>query len=58
MDHRVGSKPGDRVIVDGIMKIRPGAPVTIAAAQTAPGRPPAAPKSGAARQASAGEARC
>jgi membrane fusion protein (multidrug efflux system) len=37
-----GLKPGDRVIVDGIMRIRPGAPVTIAAAQTAPGAPAAA----------------
>jgi len=37
-----GLQPGDRVIVDGIMRIRPGAPVTIAAAQTAPGAPAAA----------------
>jgi membrane fusion protein, multidrug efflux system len=35
-----GLKPGDRVIVDGIMKIRPGAPVTIASAQST--TPPAA----------------
>jgi len=37
-----GLQPGDRVIVDGIMHVRPGAPVTIAAAQTTPATPPAA----------------
>jgi membrane fusion protein (multidrug efflux system) len=31
-----GLKPGDRVIVDGIMKIKPGGPVTIAAASAPP----------------------
>lgn len=30
----VGLKPGDKVIVDGVMKIGPGAPVTIAGAGT------------------------
>ncbi len=39
-----GLNPGDRVIVDGVMKIRPGAPVTIAQAQpAAPAAQPAAP---------------
>jgi len=28
-----GLNPGDKVIVDGVMKIGPGAPVTVAAAQ-------------------------
>jgi membrane fusion protein (multidrug efflux system) len=37
-----GLQPGDRVIVDGIMRIRPGAPVTIAAAPSATGATPAA----------------
>jgi membrane fusion protein, multidrug efflux system len=37
-----GLQPGDRVIVDGIMRIRPGAPVTIAAAAGAPASTPAA----------------
>jgi membrane fusion protein, multidrug efflux system len=37
-----GLKPGDKVIVDGVMKIRPGAPVTIAQA------PPPAPAGAAA----------
>jgi membrane fusion protein, multidrug efflux system len=37
-----GLQPNDRVIVDGIMRIRPGAPVTIAAASPTPGSPPAA----------------
>lgn len=36
-----GLKPGDRVIVDGVMKIRPGAPVTIA--QAPPATPAAQP---------------
>jgi membrane fusion protein (multidrug efflux system) len=36
-----GLKPGDKVIVDGVMKIRPGAPVTIA--QAPPAAPPAQP---------------
>jgi membrane fusion protein (multidrug efflux system) len=31
-----GLQPGERVIVDGIMRIRPGAPVTVAAAAGAP----------------------
>lgn len=35
-----GLKPGDRVIVDGIMKARPGSPVTIA--QATPPAPPGA----------------
>jgi membrane fusion protein (multidrug efflux system) len=41
-----GLNPGDRVIVDGVMKIRPGAPVTIAQAKPpAPaGQPPAGSK--------------
>ena len=44
-----GLNPGDRVIVDGVMKIRPGAPVTIAQAQPAApagaaAQPPAAAK--------------
>jgi membrane fusion protein (multidrug efflux system) len=34
-----GLKPGDRVIVDGIMKIKPGGPVTIAAASAPPAPP-------------------
>jgi membrane fusion protein, multidrug efflux system len=34
-----GLQPNDRVIVDGIMRIRPGAPVTIAAASPTPGSP-------------------
>ena len=38
-----GLKPGDKVIVDGVMKIRPGAPVTIAQA------PPPAPAGAAAQ---------
>jgi membrane fusion protein, multidrug efflux system len=46
-----GLHPGDRVIVDGIMKIRPGAPVTIASAQvpsaTAQSAKPAPPAKGA-----------
>jgi membrane fusion protein (multidrug efflux system) len=36
-----GLKPGERVVVDGVVKIRPGAPVTIAAAPGA--APPGAP---------------
>jgi membrane fusion protein (multidrug efflux system) len=41
-----GLNPGDRVIVDGVMKVRPGAPVTIAQAQPSPpaAQPPAAAK--------------
>jgi membrane fusion protein (multidrug efflux system) len=41
-----GLKSGDRVIVDGVMKIRPGAPVTIAQATppAAPAQPPTAQK--------------
>ena len=34
-----GLKPGDRVIVDGVMKIGPGAPVTIAGDAAAPAAP-------------------
>ena len=37
-----GLQPGDRVIVDGIMRIRPGAPVTVAAAPAASAATPAA----------------
>jgi len=33
-----GLKPGDQVIVDGVIKVRPGAPVKPAAAQTQPGK--------------------
>jgi membrane fusion protein (multidrug efflux system) len=33
-----GLKPGDRVIVNGLQKVRPGAPVTIARPQPAPAR--------------------
>jgi membrane fusion protein (multidrug efflux system) len=36
-----GLNPGDRVILDGIMKIRPGAPVTIAAAKPVAAAPTA-----------------
>ena len=39
---RAGLKAGDRVITDGVMKIGPGAPVSIAAASAA-GAPPATP---------------
>jgi membrane fusion protein (multidrug efflux system) len=38
-----GLKPGDRVIVDGVAKARPGAPVTIAQAPPPGGAPAAAP---------------
>jgi membrane fusion protein (multidrug efflux system) len=41
-----GIAPGDRVIVDGVMKIGPGAPVTVAdggAAGAPAGKPPAQP---------------
>jgi membrane fusion protein, multidrug efflux system len=44
-----GLAPGDRVIVDGIIKARPGSPVKIAApapAGGAPAAPPAAPPAG------------
>jgi membrane fusion protein (multidrug efflux system) len=34
-----GLQPGDRVIVDGVMKLRPGAPVKIASDAAAPGTP-------------------
>ncbi len=34
-----GLKPGDQVIVDGVIKVRPGAPVKPAAAQVQPGKP-------------------
>ena len=37
-----GLKPGDRVIVNGLQKVRPGAPVTIAPARPAPPRSPQA----------------
>ena len=40
-----GLKPGDRVILDGVMKIRPGAPVTIA--QPKPEAPAAQPQASA-----------
>ena len=33
-----GLKPGDQVIVDGVIKVRPGAPVKPAAPQTQPGK--------------------
>jgi membrane fusion protein (multidrug efflux system) len=33
-----GLKPGDRVIVDGVIKVRPGAPVKPAAPQTQSGK--------------------
>ena len=55
-----GLKPGDRVIVDGMVKARPGAPVKIADAAAAPAAPPqpgaakaapAQPPSGAAKPA-------
>ena len=39
-----GLQPGERVVVDGVVKIRPGAPVSIAAApaaEPAAGKPPA-----------------
>ncbi|HEX5091545.1 MAG TPA: efflux RND transporter periplasmic adaptor subunit [Burkholderiales bacterium] len=39
-----GLKPGDRVIVDGLMKLGPGAPVRIAQAQEGPQKPPAQKK--------------
>ena len=45
-----GLKPGDRVIVDGVMKIRPGAPVTIAQAPPAAPTGAAAPPPAAAKQ--------
>jgi membrane fusion protein (multidrug efflux system) len=38
-----GLNPGDKVIVDGVVKARPGSPVTIAQAPAAGGAPPAAP---------------
>jgi membrane fusion protein (multidrug efflux system) len=34
-----GLKPGDRVIVDGLQKVRPGQPVRIAAPKAAPAQP-------------------
>jgi membrane fusion protein (multidrug efflux system) len=36
---RSGLKPGDRVITDGVMKIGPGAPVSVAPPPGAPGAP-------------------
>jgi len=39
-----GLNPGDRVIVDGMMKVRPGAPVTVAQAQPAAAAPQPAAK--------------
>lgn len=39
-----GLKAGDQVIVDGMVKARPGAPVRIATAPAAPAAAPAAPK--------------
>lgn len=38
-----GLNAGDKVIVDGVMKIGPGAPVQVAAAPSAPAEMPAAP---------------
>lgn len=38
-----GLNAGDKVIVDGVMKIGPGAPVQVAAAPSAPAATPAAP---------------
>lgn len=49
---REGLKPGDRVIVDGLMRIGPGAPVTTAA----PGAPGGAPAAAASAPASAASA--
>ena len=42
-----GLKPGDRVIVDGVAKLRPGAQIVLGGAPGAPGAPPggAAPPS-------------
>lgn len=42
---RAGLRPGDRVIVDGLQKVRPGAPVRVGAAPSAaaPAAPPPAP---------------
>ena len=34
-----GLQPGERVVVEGVLKVRPGAKVTIAAAGAAPRRP-------------------
>jgi membrane fusion protein, multidrug efflux system len=45
---REGLKPGDRVIVDGLMRIGPGAPVQVAAAAAAGASAPKAAASGAA----------
>jgi len=41
-----GVKPGDRVIIDGLMKLGPGAPVKIAEAKSpaAPAKPEAKPE--------------
>ena len=37
-----GLKPGDRVIVEGLQRVKPGAPVRAVAAGSPPSRPPAA----------------
>jgi membrane fusion protein (multidrug efflux system) len=51
-----GLKPGDRVIVDGVVKARPGSPVTIAQAPAAAGAQPGAGQaSGQAGAAPAGQ---
>ncbi len=52
-----GLQPGDKVIVDGVMKIGPGAPVRVAAAGGAPADPQApGAKPGTAAQGAAGNA--
>jgi membrane fusion protein (multidrug efflux system) len=45
---RSGLKPGDRVIVNGLQMVRPGAPVRVAPLRSAP-RPPAPPAPATAR---------
>lgn len=49
---RTGLAKGDRVIVDGMMRVVPGQPVRIAAAAASPPAPPAPPAAGAAKSAS------
>jgi membrane fusion protein (multidrug efflux system) len=44
---REGLKAGDQVIVDGLMRIGPGAPVQVAQAGAVAGGPPAAAASAA-----------
>lgn len=41
-----GLQSGDRVIVDGALKVMPGAPVQLAQADGSPGKPGAAPQAG------------